>query len=200
MLLATLGSAVLAQLLAADISIDLRADSALVEARYEILEPVDSVGFAVIRLQGQELHPLPGSPPITLSTTGLYRFSVANAGAPMQEVSLRYVVRGDRARVPIAVPDASPVVEGAHVRMRVSGLASSASLDDGFPRLVPQVGGAAAATLETVPSFLRVPPDVPGWSINRLADASVIVLVLLATAFWLVRRRVHVAQPSNGAH
>lgn len=190
MLLAPLGSALLAQVAAADISIDLGSDSALVDARYELVASVESVDLTLIRLKGQSLRFPSGNPPITSSARGLYRLNIEHGGEPIREACLQYVVLGDLSRVPIAVPDLSPVAEGARVRVKVSGLSRTASLEDGFPRLIPQVPGRAAAELETVPNFLRAPPDARSWSVNRLADTSVLVMVLFATAIWLVRRRV----------
>ncbi len=189
MLLAALSSVLLAQLTAAEITIDLSTDSAVIEARYEMLEPIDSIDLTLIRVRGQGLQLLTGRPAISLAAPGLYRLTSTHALGPQRYVEVRYNVVGDLDRVPIAVPDVSPPAEGARVRVRVSGLSRAAALDDAFPRLTPQADGTATAELESVPSFLRTPPDGHVWSINHLADASVGLLVLAATALWLSRRR-----------
>jgi hypothetical protein len=189
MLLAICGAVVLAQLVSAEVSIELTADSALVEARYQAVGAADSIGFTLIRLSGQELHLSSGGAASMERQAGLYRISASAANSPTGYSVLQYTVSGDLSRIPIAVPNTPPPLDGASVRIRVRGLDRAAAWAGAFPRLEPQVDGSATAELESVPAFLRTPPGERDWSVNRLADAFVALLVVLATAFWWLRRR-----------
>lgn len=126
----------------------------------------------VLRDDGRELRLLPGLARLD---------AIAGAGG----VTLRYELRGRRDRVPLFVPD--PPVAGPVV-LRVRGLAGERDARGGFPRLELQPDGSWTGRLDHLPSFLRLPPARGRWTVQRLAEAAVVLLVTAATAGWLFRR------------
>ncbi len=166
-----------AQVETTEVRIEVGSGVTVVEASYRVRgEPVS---FRARRFPGQELRVL---------TEGIelhQRDALAwfEAGGT---VELRYAVRGARQRVPLFVPDA-PVA--GPVAIRIHGLGAGRELRDGFPRLEPAADGALEARPSDLPSFVRLPPRRGGLSVHRLAEAAVVLLVLLATGIWVLRRR-----------
>jgi hypothetical protein len=187
MLAATMGLAIVAQMTAATVSIDFQGDSALVEARYDAVVSADSLGFTLIRLSDQSLRLAGVDGGVLEPTAGLYRLRAPLSNG--EGATIRYVVGRDLSRIPIAVPDIAPPLDGASVSIYVSGLSRDAALDEGFPRLLLLDDGSASARLESLPGLLRVPPDLGHWSVSQMADASVALLVVFATVFWFYRRQ-----------
>ncbi len=180
------------QLTTADITIDLTGATTVVEARYELDEPFESLVFNVIRLPRQAFRLIPREAGDTIESdtlTGLYRVRLTSTTSLNRTAVIRYEVTGDMSRVPLAVP-AIPTEPGiGRVTITIRGLGSHVALKDGFPRLEPRNGDYAAAELDNVPGFVRIPPNIGEWSVNRLAEIAVIMLVALASSYWLLRRR-----------
>ena len=186
----TLGSV---QLASAEISIDVGERSATVEARYRLVEIVDPVRFVMIRLREQSVHltnTAPGDVADIRASSGLYEFTVAPSRSGELIVSVRYEVTGNLDRIPILNPDVATAPGSKSVHIRVNGIAADAALKDAFPRLVLDANGVASASLENLPSLVRLPSLQGTWSTNRVAEVVVALLVLFATLIWIVRRRL----------
>lgn len=161
------------------------ADRATVEASYTFTG-ADSARFTVIRLPGQSVIVT------TLGVTeveqpGLLRLATSAVDG---SVVLRLEVSGPGrlVRVPIPVPAVATVPGTRAVRIAVTGLVGRP--DRAFPRLSnPEpTDGVTRAVLANVPALLRLPPP-SGWTVSRLMEWLVILLVLGATATWIARRR-----------
>jgi hypothetical protein len=186
-------AAVVPQLRAADVAIILDADSAIVEARYEFEPAVDTLTFNVIKVRGQQLRIRPvGNQATRMAVAelpGLYNIKVAQGMGDTPHVTLRYQITGQISRIPLPVPD-SPLQPGAgSVRITLTGVGREASLRDGFPRLTREPDGSVQAQLENFPGFVRLPPNRAEWSTSRLAEETVVLLVVAGTLYWLHRRR-----------
>jgi hypothetical protein len=182
------------QLTSADISIELEKNTAVVEARYELREPLDSLRLSLIRFPDQHVEPEPveGTEPGTRWETepGLTWATVSlTIGDRATRIArLRYRVTGDLARIPIPVP-AAPAEPGlGAVTLTVHGV-PSARLLEGFPRLVRAPDGSAEARLDNVPGFFRRPPSNEAWSVSRGAQWFVVLLVAGASVGWALRAR-----------
>jgi hypothetical protein len=191
-LAAVLRLGIAAQLVAADISIEIATDStAVVAASYQIQGQQDSLYLSLAKLRDQRLeffHPsVVSQRPYIAVSPGLYRIRLAASDA--QTVGIRYSVHGDLSRIPFAVPDAPTVSGSTQIHIRVVGVGPNALLRDGFPRLVREADGSAVARLENLPNFLRTPPQMGQWSVNRISETGVVLLALFATACWLLWRR-----------
>jgi hypothetical protein len=181
-----------AQLVAADILIEIETDStAVVEASYQIHGKRDSLYLSLAKLRNQRLeifHPTVVSQSSHIAAApGLYRIMMATSDE--QIVDIRYGVHGDLSRIPLAVPNAPAEPGSSRIHVRVVGVSPAAVLRDGFPRLVREVDGSAVARLENLPNFLRIPPQTGQWTVNRMSEVGVVVLALFATTCWLLWRR-----------
>lgn len=185
-----------AQLAAAEVSIAVRPDgaSAAVETTYRIRFAGDSVRFRLIPGERQQiLLDRRGWPPGRLDRgSDLVTYAVPWGQVGGEQVLLRHsvTVDGHLSRVPLFVPDV-PTDPGAvgSVTLRMRGLPPAAALGGGFPRMTRGDDGSARATLANLPGFVLL-PGTGGWmSANRVGDVSVVVLLVLATAGWVVRRR-----------
>ncbi|MFQ5703237.1 MAG: hypothetical protein ACE5HT_04370 [Gemmatimonadales bacterium] len=202
-LLAGAVAVVQGRLESSDISIELAERSAVVEARYRIVDSNLPIRFVLIKLQGQHVR-LEGMP--TDSTivgvqaqAGAYEFTVMPSSSGGRTVSVRYEVSGNLERIPILNPAAPTDPARSTVVIRVRGVPSDAAIGDAFPRLTREPSGVVSATLENVPSVVRLPVAEGEWSTNRLADASVALLVLLSSVLWLLRQRaVRALRPVSG--
>jgi hypothetical protein len=194
MLAATAARLLSVQLASAEISIELAENTAVVEARYELSEPVDSLRLSLIRFPDQHVEPEPFDvlEPSTRweAESGLTWVTVSlTSGERIAHTArLRYRVTGTLARIPIPVPEvpAEPGLEA--VTLTVRGL-PSARLLDGFPRLVRLPDGSAEAGLDNVPGFFRRPPASEAWSVSRGAQWFVVLLVAGGSAAWALRAR-----------
>jgi hypothetical protein len=172
-----------AQLAAAQIQIAVTADTARVDARYELAGPRDSIRLALIRLPGQTVRVEATDGLQQNELAGLTRLIVNQAGAV---ITVRFTVAGRLDRIPVPVPD-RPTLPGAKgISITVDGLPSNARLAEAFPRL-HRAGGSARAELANVPSLVRLPPERGGWTLTDLTEAFVLVLVLGSSAAWVIR-------------
>lgn len=179
-MLALIALSLPAQLAAAQFQIAVAADTARVDARYELAGPRDSIRLALIRLPGQTVRVEATDGLEQSELAGLTRLIVSRAGAV---ITVRFTVTGRLDRIPLPVPD-RPTLPGAkRISITVDGLAPSARLAEAFPRLRP-AGGSARAELANVPSLVRLPPERGGWTLTDLTEAFVLVLVLGASAAW----------------
>ena len=177
MLLALAGAAASLQIVTADITVDVGADSALVEAHYTVRNTAFAPDVTIIRLRDQDvrlLDPVRGE-----SRTGLLLVSGVT--------SLRYVVTGRLDRVPLPVPDVALEPTRGSVRIHVRGLERHVRLNEAFPRLTGEAGSAALAELGHVPSFLRLPPAAGAWSVYTASQMFVIALVVASSIAWAAR-------------
>ncbi len=191
-------AAVVPQLNGADVTIQIEADSAFVEARYEFEQVQDSLTFFVIKLRGQQLEFIADDEQSQYLTafglSGMYSLSVARQRSDSHQITLRYRITGEISRIPIAVSDVPFESGSVGVHIAVRGVSPNASLRDGFPRLSWASDGSAMLDLDNLPSFVRLPPSQGEWSANWIADLAVVLLVLVSSLYWLYRRRSRVGQ------
>ncbi len=175
------------QLTGANVLITLSGDSAVVAAEFERPSGGDSLRAVLIRIPNQEVRLIPPPSADLTPRQGLYEMlvpKVANTTA-----SVRYLVSGDLDRIPIAVPD-SPTVPGTGaVHLVVIGLSDSVRLEDAFPRLARAEDMRAVATLDNVPSFVRLAAPNAVFS-ARSFTAMALLGLLLGSGVWWIRRRV----------
>jgi hypothetical protein len=180
-----------AQLGAAEITIELAEDTAIVEARYRLAEPRDGLRLSLIRFPGQNVEPLRRDP-TTSDARWEARPGLTWVTVPVSKdgsARLRYRVTGSLTRVPIAVPRLPAEPGSGAVTLTVRGLDGNARLRDGFPRLARQADGSAVARLDNVPGFLRWPPAGNAWSVARGAQVFVVALLVAGSALWAIRAR-----------
>lgn len=179
------------------IAVTLSGATAGVTTRYRFRTRSDAAEFFVMRVPGQEIRFRSTETLASLDhLPGAYRIGVAPAGDGVAWVAIEYDVTGSLTRIPIPVPSNPAHPQASSIRIRVSGLPVTAAFTHAFPRLVlDERSGEAWATPTSVPSFLRLPPATASWSVNRLAEALVVALVLLATGMWIVRRRPRPSAP-----
>jgi hypothetical protein len=177
------------QLSTAEIMIELGDSTAVVEARYELSDPSDPLVLNIMRFPEQEFHLLVTDPSNAVgidTRSGLYRLTIDSAAT---SVVIRYQVSGGLSRIPLAVPDV-PTEPGARaVLIGLRGLATRAALARGFPRLELREDGTATAELDNLPGFVRLPPYQGQWSVSKLAEIAVVLLVAVASSHWLLRQR-----------
>jgi len=180
------------QLNAAEIVIELVGSTTIVDARYEIGEPFDSLELNIIRLPGQEIRLLAADMSNTIESdtlTGLYRLLLTPTSGWDTKAKIRYEITGELSRIPLAVPEI-PTGPGARsVRISLRGFNTQAALAEGFPRFELRADGSAVAELDNVPGLVRLPPDQGQWSVNRISEIVVVLLVVLASSYWLLQRR-----------
>ena len=205
MLLALVSAITIAQgqLESSDIAIDLNERSAVIQARYQIVDATRPVRFILIKLGGQEvrLDAGPGDSSIVdvHSKSGLYEFTVIPSNSGIRTVSVRYEVSGNVDRLPILIPDIPTDPATGTVRITIHGVPASAALNDAFPRLVRGMNGSVSATLPNVPSVVSLPAAVGDWSTNRLSDLAVALLIVLSSVLWLLRQRYLSVRRSDAA-
>jgi len=176
-----------AQLAAAQIQIAIAADTARVDARYELAGPRDSIRLALIRLPGQTVRVETSQGMRPSEQTGLTWLVVHQASV----VTVSFTVTGRLDRIPLPVPDVPTAPDAKRVSITIEGVAPTARLAEAFPRL-RRAGGSARAELANVPSLVRLPPERGGWTLTDLTEAFVLVLVLGSSAGWVAaaaRRR-----------
>lgn len=149
-----------------------------VEATYRVTAE-GILRFRAPRLPGQELAWRTAGIDLELRPE-LYAF--ASATSP---VTVVYELRGDRERVPLFVPDAAPA---GPIEIRLRGIEGDLDLRDAFPRLRREADGDLVAEPANLPSFVRLPPPRGVMTVHRASEGLVVVLVVLATGVWIVRR------------
>jgi hypothetical protein len=173
-------AALAAELEGAAVTIDVGETATRVEATYRFSSE-GALRFRARRIAGQEVVWLTEG---TSLEDGRGLVSFTSSASP---VTVRYELRGERRRVPLFVPDASPA---GPIEVRLRGVAGDPDLRDAFPRLRRTDAGDLVAEPANLPSFVRLPPPRGAFTVHRASEALVVVLVVLATGGWLVRRRL----------
>lgn len=182
------------------------SDTAELRATYRFRPGLDTARLTAMRVEGGEVELLAvAAPGWRLDTLpGLLRLRVA----PVPDsLALRWRVTGGGERLPLFVPETPTRPAESLVTLEVDGSAGRVDADRTFPRL--QVAGDGSGRLvgrpENLPSFLRLPGREAGLTVDRIADGSVVLLVLLATGWWVwwrwaaARRRADSPDPSGAA-
>lgn len=190
-----LGQAVVllaAQFLAAEVAIRVDGDSAIVVARYRWAPGAGDARVSIARRVNQ--HVIVGAVASSIGLLGpgdgLVRLAYPNPSAD-SVLEIRYVVQGDVSRVPLPVPgEAFPEGQGA-ARIRLAMTEADPALIPRFPRFARSVGGEWVAQLDNLPSFVRLERAGAQWSVGRVTEMLVAVLVLggLAVGAFRMRRR-----------
>jgi len=173
------------QLMTAELNVQLDADTAFVTAEYAFAEAVEAVTFRAIRLRGQVVSVISSTRPLlSESDGGISRWRDTSPRSPL---TIEYSVAPYRDRVALIVPDQPSIPGVTDIQIRVHGLSRDVSLVDGLPRMVRRDDGTVVSTPANLPSFLLLPTDrvLP---VARVADAIVLGLLVIGSAFWLVRR------------
>ncbi len=190
-------AALAAQLTAVEVSIAVAParDSVTVRAQYRLATSGDSIRFRLAPARGRRVW-FDGErwpPERPGAGDGHLVHLVAGRDTGEVVVTLEHAVVAAGAvisRVPLFVPDrpSDPAAVDV-VGIRVRGLGASAHLGGGFPRLTRAADGSARSSLANLPSFVLLPPEDVWVSTNRVADASVVLLLVLGTAVWIARQR-----------
>ena len=181
----------------AEIEVSVEAAGVSVYASYAVLDAPDSLTMNVMRIRGQRIEITSVSHPVSIdSLPGLIRMSMSTAGET--HVTVEYRVRGTPSRVPIFVPGPSTDPLSSLVRITVVDAPPDLSTADVFPRFAFADGNTGVAELANVPSLVRLPRVGDGPSVNRAADAGVLVLLALASVWWMLRARLARRAPNAG--
>lgn len=181
----------------AEIEVSFDAAGVSVRASYAVLDVRDSLVMNVMRIRGQRIEITSVSHPVSFdSLPGLIRMSMSPAGET--PVTVEYRIRGTPSRVPIFVPGPSTDPLSSLVRITVVDAPSDLSTADVFPRFAFADGNTGVAELANVPSLVRLPRAGDGPSVNRAADAGVLVLLALASVWWMIRARLVRRAPNAG--
>jgi len=184
--------------------IELGNSRTVVEARYEIGVPFDSLALNIIRLPGQKVSLMAADMTDKIESdtlTGLYRLLLTPASGSGTMALVRYEVTGELSRIPLAVPEIPTGPGAKSVRISLRGFNAYAALAEGFPRFELRADGTAVAELDNVPGLVRLPPNRGQWSVNRISEIVVVLLVVLASSYWLKRRRQrHTQTQSESQH
>lgn len=176
----------LTQVVAVSVDVTFDDAGAVVTTNYRIRSDRDSVVFHAMRYSIAPIGYILGSYPVELEeTAGTYRFAIPVLD---RRVIVRYIyhVGGDGTRIPIFVPDhpTDPSLTRG-IRIRVIGLEHDVAVADGFPRWTRSADGTLVATPANVPSFLHLPRADRPMPVSRIADLTVITLVVLGTVWWV---------------
>jgi hypothetical protein len=173
----------------AEIEVRVQVAGVSVHASYAVVDVPDSLVMDVMRIPGQRIEISSVSHPVSFdSLPGLIRMSMSVAGeAP---IAVEYHVLGTPSRVPIFVPGPPTDPLSSRVRITVVDPPSDLRTSDVFPRFAFADGNSGVAELANVPSLVRLPRVGDGLSVNRAADAGVLMLLVLASVWWMVRARL----------
>ncbi len=173
----------------AEIQVVVEEAGASVYARYSVREVRDPLAMNAMRIPGQSIEITSVSHMVSVdSLPGMIRMSVSTSGETT--VTVEYRVRGMSSRVPIFVPAPSTDPLSRRVRITVVNAPRDLRASDVFPRIIFADGGTGVAELANVPSMVRLPRSGEGLSVNRAADAGVLMLLALASIWWVVRARL----------
>ncbi len=170
------------QLTAVTIEVTTESNRAVVEGRYVFEDQADSVRFVLAKFDGQSVRITRDAWRLR-ETDGLFELVLPGSGSPFD---VQYTIDGPVTRIPLFVPDTPTEPGGQPVEIRVRGVVD-VSLKDVFPRF-RESGGELLAQLDNVPSAIWL-PSRRTFSTNRLADLVVIVVLVMGTAWWLLRNR-----------
>lgn len=160
---------------------DAPASDAELRATYRFRPGLDTARLTAMRVEGArvEVAAAPGRRLDTLP--GLLRLHVA----PVPDtLTLAWRVTGEGERLPLFVPETPTRPAESLVRLEVAGATGGIAVDRVFPRMEPADGGLVGSP-ENLPTFLRLPSRDDGLTVDRMADGSVVFLVLFATGWWL---------------
>ena len=181
-----LAAVVLAQLSTAQVTVRFEGDSAIVDAVYEIADSGTQY-FTMRKFLGQGAR-------FSVSTPAIARADVRDPSGITIELPadtlhrIQYRLTGLLDRVPILVPRTPTDPGRSRVEIRVIGASGDMSLGGGFPRFRREPDGSLVATLENVPSLVRLERR-GAWTVVKAAEVLVVVLVVVSTVWWLGRRR-----------
>ena len=180
------------QLDSATVEIELADTTAAVRAVYHAANlPDSSLRFVLMRIDGQTVTMVDGAAPApapALSRTiGTLEFAIPVPPDGRVETHVEYRVAGDLNRIPVFVPNVPTDPGNSRVELRVRGYTNAAALRDAFPRFVAD-GGTMISRPDNLPSFVLLPTGTGLWT-NRVADAFVLVLVVVGSLVWYRRQR-----------
>ena len=167
------------------------------EAAYRFRPGLDTARLSAIRVDDAsvELAAVAGVPAGTPdadgagwrldSLPGLVRLLVPD---PPDSLTLAWRVRGSRERIPLFVPETPTRPAESRILIEVSGGDFDLAAGRIFPRM-ERAEGRLVGRPENLPSFLLLPPTGRVLTVDRAADWSVVLLVLVATGWWAVWRR-----------
>ena len=177
----------LVQLDTAIVEVRLSDTAATVRAAYHISSVADApIRLVAIRIDDQTVGVIGPPQSLTLGD-GALEFTIASPAEGPLSLTLEYSVIGDLTRIPVFVPSAATDPATSVVELRVSGYRHNGAVGDAFPRFAID-GETIVSYPENLPSFIFL-PNYEGLSTNRVADALVIALVVVATLLW-IRRHV----------
>ncbi len=174
----------LVQLDTAIVEVRLSDSAATVRAVYHISSVEAPTRFVAIRIDEQTIEVIGPRPSLTRGD-GALEFAIASPAEGPLSLALEYSVIGDVTRIPVFVPSAATDPATSVVELRVTGYRHSGSVGDAFPRFAID-GETIVSYPENLPSFILLPND-EGLSTNRVADALVVALVVIATLLWIRR-------------
>ncbi len=181
-----LAAVVLAQLSTAQITVRFEGDSAIVDAVYAIADSGTQY-FTLWKFPGQGAR-------FSVSTPAIVRADVRDSSGVTIELPadtlhrIQYRLTGRLDRVPILVPRSPTDPSTSTVEIRIIGAPDDISLGGGFPRFRREADGSLVATLENLPSLVRLERG-GSWTVVKAAEVLVVVLVAVSTVWWLGRRR-----------
>ena len=189
--------AFLAQLDTALVEVRLADSVASVRAVYHISGVADApVRFVTIRIDDQTVRVIGPSPSLTRGD-GALEFTIASSAEGPLSLTLEYSVIGNLTRIPVFVPSAATDPATSVVELRVSGYRHDGAVGDAFPRFAAD-GETIVSYPENLPSFILL-PNGEGLSTNRVADALVVALLVVATLLWILRHMILRARARQGA-
>ncbi len=171
------------QLVSVTIDVALEPNRAVIEGSYVFEGQAASVRFILAKFAGQSVRITRGDWRLRESD-GLIELVLPGSRSPFD---VQYTVDGPVTRIPLFVPDTPTAGGEKQVEIRVRGV-GDVSLKDVFPRF-RESGGELLAELDNIPSAIWL-PSRRTLSTNRLADLAVIVVLVIGTAWWLLRNRI----------
>ena len=170
------------QLVSVTIDVALEPNRAVIDGSYVYRAQPDSVRFVLAKFAGQSVRITRGDGRLRESD-GLFALVLPGSDSPFD---VQYTIDGPVTRIPLFVPDTPTEPGGEPIAISVRGV-GDVSLRDVFPRF-RESGDVLLAELGNVPSAIWLPTRQT-FSTNRLADGAVIVVLVLGTAWWLLRNR-----------
>ncbi len=187
----------LVQLDTAIVEVRISDSVATVRAVYRISSVAEApIRFVTIRMDDQTVEVIGPSPSLTRGD-GALEFAIASSAEEPLTLALEYSVIGNLTRIPVFVPSAATDPATSVVELRVTGYRYNGAVGDAFPRFAID-GETIVSYPENLPSFILLPND-EGLSTNRVADALVVALVVVATLLWILRHMIVRARARQGA-
>lgn len=186
--------------------------TAELRATYRFRPGTDTARLSAIRIEGVEVE-VTSVGGVSAETAGgsgvrwrldtlpgLLRVRVSPAP---DSLTLAWRLRGADDRLPLFVPETPTRPAESRVLIEVRGGDFDLAAGRVFPRM-ERAGGRLVGRPENLPSFLLLSPSDEVLTVDRVADWSVVLLVLVATGWWTVWRwraakgRGAEAAPSRG--